>query len=250
MAEKNSQGGIEKIKKDMFELRDDKRAEHSKRFFKTGPGQYGAGDAFLGLTVPQVRSIAKVYLNLEEQSLKDMLDSPWHKIRLCALLIMVGKFKKADGDTRKQIVDLYLSKSDRVNNWDLVDLSVGQILGEWLIDKERSILYELATSENLWRRRMAIVATIAFIRRSEFDDTFNLAEMLLDDREDLIHKATGWMLREVGKRDELRLRSFLTEHYVKLPRTALRYAIERFPESERRAWLKGPVIRNDGEKAY
>ncbi|MBQ7567891.1 DNA alkylation repair protein [bacterium] len=216
-----------------------KQAEHHLRFFKTAPGEYGAGDKFLGLTVPQVRAVAKRSLALGLIDVGRLLDSPWHEVRLCALQILVGKFRRAGEEERRDIVGLYLKNTARINNWDLVDLSVS-ILGEWFADKDRAVLYEMARSQLLWERRMAMVGTLTFIKKGDFADALAIAEMLLSDSADLMHKAVGWMLREVGKKDADVLREFLARHYRQMPRTALRYAIERFPDDERRAWLLKP----------
>ena len=216
-----------------------RQAEHHLRFFKTGPGEYGEGDCFLGLTVPQVRSVSKRCGGVNLEEIRRLLDSPWHEVRLCALQIMVLQFRKAGEAERERIVSLYLERTERINNWDLVDLSVS-ILGEWYSGRDRAELYELAYSRNLWERRMAIVSTHVFIKRGDIGDTLRIAGILLSDPHDLTHKAVGWMLREVGKQDITALKSFLAEHYAMLPRTALRYAIEKFPEDERRAWLRRP----------
>ena len=216
-----------------------RQAEHHLRFFKTGPGEYGEGDQFLGLTVPQVREVSKRGLKTSLEEIARLLDSPWHEVRLCALQILVLQFRKADEEYRESIIKLYLQRTERINNWDLVDLSVS-ILGEWYSGRDRAKLYELALSSSLWERRMAMVATHVFIKRGDVEDALRIAEILLSDHHDLTHKAVGWMLREVGKQDMPALKWFLTEHYPRLPRTSLRYAIEKFPEDERRVWLKNP----------
>ena len=213
------------------------KAKIYARFFKCGPGQYGEGDQFLGLTVPQSRSIAKKYLTLSEMDLEKLLLSPIHEHRLIALLILVEKFKKVDENTKKSIVNFYLAHTPQVNNWDLVDLSADKILGNYLLDKDRAILYRLAHSSLLWERRISIIATFAFIRQKQFGDTFKLAELLLNDKQDLMHKAVGWMLREVGKRDEAALERFLQKHYRNMPRTTLRYAIERFDKEKKKRYM-------------
>ena len=217
-----------------------RQAEHHLRFFKTGPGEYGEGDKFLGLTVPQVRAVSKLGAGIALDEVRCLLDSPWHEVRLCALQILVLQFRRADEKQREHIVSLYLQRAERINNWDLVDLSVN-ILGEWYSGRDRTKLYELARSSSLWERRMAMVATHVFIKRGDIADALRIAEILLSDAHDLTHKAVGWMLREVGKQDMSALKRFLAEHYRRLPRTTLRYAIEKFPEDERRAWLKKPL---------
>lgn len=211
------------------------------RFFKTGPGQYGEGDIFLGVTVPQTRLIVKKYRTLPLPEAEKLLHSPLHECRLAALLIMVTQYQKADEATRKKIVDLYLRNTAYVNNWDLVDSSAPYILGAWLDGKDASILDTLAASGDLWEERIAIVATQYFIRKGDFSHTLRIAEQLINHKHDLIHKAVGWMLREVGKKDVSVLESFLKKHSQTMPRTALRYAIEKFDEPQRKAYLRGEV---------
>ena len=206
-----------------------------ERFFKTGPGQYGEGDIFWGLSVPQSRTIAKQYSQLTLSEVKKLLQSPIHEIRLIALLILVERFLNKP---QKTIVDFYLKNTKYINNWDLVDLSASKILGTWLLDKDPKILYKLIASKNLWERRIAIVASYAFIRADIFKHTIALSEKLLGDTHDLMHKASGWMLREMGKRSINDLRLFLNKHTRRMPRTMLRYAIERLPEKERIIYLK------------
>ena len=216
------------------------KAVHLSRFFKTGPGQYGEGDRFLGVMVPYSRAIAKANKAMPLEEVQLLLESPWHEARLCALLILVYRFKerKITEEEREQIYSFYIKNARRCNNWDLVDLSCRDIVGEYLVDKDRSILYRLADSENLWEQRIAIVATWAFIRRSDFNDTLALAERLMAHKHDLMHKAVGWMLREVGKKDRETLTNFLERNATQLPRTTLRYAIEHYPESQRQYFLK------------
>lgn len=216
------------------------KAVHLSRFFKTGPGQYGEGDRFLGVMVPYSRAIAKANKAMPLEEVQLLLESPWHEARLCALLILVYRFKerKITEEEREQIYSFYIKNARRCNNWDLVDLSCRDIVGEYLVDKERSILYRLADSENLWEQRIAIVATWAFIRRSDFNDTLALAERLMAHKHDLMHKAVGWMLREVGKKDRETLTIFLEKNATQLPRTTLRYAIEHYPEPQRQYFLK------------
>ena len=216
------------------------KAKASAWFFKTGVGQYGHGDTFAGVTVPEQRTIAKQFANLPLTELDGLLASKIHECRLTALLILVAQYQKSDAATREQIVHFYLSHTARINNWDLVDSSASYILGTHLLDataKQRKILYTLARSKDLWERRIALIATLAFIRNDDYADTLAIVELLLPDRHDLIHKASGWMLREVGKRSPDTLRHFLHTHASSMPRTTLRYAIERFPEQERKEWL-------------
>ena len=216
------------------------KAVHLSRFFKTGPGQYGEGDQFLGVVVPQTRSIAKANKATPFDELQLLLDSPWHEARLCALLILVYRFqdRKAMPEEREAIFRFYLKNMRRCNNWDLVDLTCRDIVGEYLVDKDRSLLYRLAESENLWEQRISIVSTWAFIRRNDFGDTLELSERLIGHKHDLMHKAVGWMLREVGKQERQTLTDFLERNATRLPRTALRYAIEHYPEPERQYFLK------------
>jgi len=205
------------------------------RFFKTGPGEYGEGDRFLGIRVPDIRAVSKLDDGVSDISA--LLHSGWHEERLLALLILVRRFGRGDGATKRAIFDLYLSETRWINNWDLVDQSAYQIVGGWLLDRPRAILRELARSRSLWERRIAIVSTYAFIRAGDLGDTFSLSKKLLGDPEDLMHKACGWMLREAGKRDVAALEDFLEEHGPSMPRTMLRYAIEKFPEKRRKQYL-------------
>jgi 3-methyladenine DNA glycosylase AlkD len=206
-------------------------------FFKTGPGQYGAGDVFIGVRVPAIRKIAKEFKSLSLSEILRLLRSKIHEERLAALAILVLQTAKADAETRKRVYDAYLANTKHVNNWDLVDLSAPQLVGEYLVDKSRKPLYRLAKSSWLWDRRISVLATFAFIRRGDYDDTLKIGERLLGDKEDLIHKAVGWMLREVGKRDRTVLTTFLDAHCCVMPRTMLRYAIERLPETQRQRYL-------------
>ncbi len=212
------------------------------RFFKTGPGEYGQGDRFLGLRVPQVRAVVKeLGPAATPADARELLRSPWHEERLCALLLWVHQFREGDQRTRREIYTAYLASTDRINNWDLVDLSAEHVVGGWLHARSRRPLYRLARSRCLWERRIAILATFHFVRRGEFDDTLALAELLRNDEHDLMHKAVGWLLREVGKRDQAAEETFLRRYCRQLPRTMLRYAIERFPEPLRRRYLDGKV---------
>ena len=207
-------------------------------FFKTGEGQYGYGDKFLGIPVPLTRTVAKRHKAAPLSVAVGLLQAEWHEARLCGLLIMVEKMKKARGEEAKLLFDTYLANTARVNNWDLVDLSAPQVVGVFLKDKPHDILYELADSPLLWDNRIAIVSTYAFIKDGRLDDTFTLAVRLMGHKHELMHKAVGWMLREAGKRDFARLRDFVYEYYAQMPRTMLRYAIEKFPEDERKRILK------------
>jgi len=213
------------------------QAKVLRRFFKTGPGDYGEGDEFWGVTVPQIRSVAACFPQVSLRVVDDLLASPVHEARFCAVVLLVRAYSKGDSKAREDVFNFYLSKTDRINNWDLVDVSAPGIVGRQLpLGKGRHILERLVRSKSLWERRIAMVSTLEHIRQQNLDNTFWLAQRLLDDREDLMHKATGWMLREAGKRDEAALRNFLTIHAARMPRTMLRYAIEKFPSAERRAW--------------
>jgi 3-methyladenine DNA glycosylase AlkD len=226
------------IRKCLQTLANPEKAEFLKRFFKTAPGQYGHGDIFLGITVPEQRKVAKEFIKLPLAEVIHLLDSKIHEERLTALIILTCQYSKAKDLEKEKIVKAYLKNLKFVNNWDLVDSSAHQILGEWLLDKDRSVLYKLAKSKNMWERRVSILSTFAFICHGEHKDTFAIAEILLKDQEDLMHKAIGWMLREVGKRVSMdKLRSFLKQHATVLPRTALRYSIEHLDPEERKKWM-------------
>lgn len=216
-------------------------AEQGQRFFKTGKGEYGEGDKFLGVRVPDLRRIAKKHVCLSLKEIAALLKSPFHEIRLLALFVAVSCYEKADEDKKEKIVSIYLANTDYVNSWDLVDASAHKILGDYLFDKKRDLLYELASSDLLWERRIAIIATFNFIKKSSYYDTLRISEILINDEEDLIQKAVGWMLREVGKRSRKTEMRFLNEHAVRMPRTMLRYAIEKFPEELRQKYLRKPI---------
>lgn len=226
------------VTKKLKKLGTPKRAKASARYFKTGKGQYGYGDVFLGLNAVDQRKIAKEFSDLPIPEIKKLLLNKYHECRLTGLLILVLQYKKADGRQRNKIAKFYLSNTKRVNNWDLVDLSAPNILGNYLLNKNRAVLYKLAKSENLWEKRIAILATFAFIKEDDFKESLKIAEILINDKHDLIHKAIGWMLREIGKRSLATEEKFLQEHVLRIPRTTLRYAIERFPENKRQRYLK------------
>ncbi len=223
----------------MLGLADSERAEHSQRFFKTGEGEYGYGDIFLGIRVPVVRQAVKEFKKTSLSTVEKLLKSKYHEVRLFALLLMVYRFSKALEEERGKIYRLYLRSTKYINNWDLVDSSAHHIVGAWLDDKDRSVLDVLSGSKSLWERRIAIIATYYYIKNNSFDDTLRISKRLLGDSEDLIHKAVGWMLREVGKRDLEVEKAFLKVHYKNMPRTMLRYAIEKFEEGERLRYLSG-----------
>jgi len=228
---------ILKIKKKLRKYSNKKKAAILQRFFKTGPGEYAEGDVFIGATVPCVRKVAEEYEDIGMDDIARIIRSPIHEERMLALLILVSKFKSARKLDRKKIYEFYLDSTIFINNWDLVDLTAHHIVGDFLKDKDKDILYKLAGSGGLWERRISIVATFCYIKESNFKETLKIAQMLINDRADLIHKAVGWMLREVGKRDKTILESFLNKNYKRMPRTTLRYAIEKFPESKRQRYL-------------
>ncbi len=219
------------IVRDLKKHSSSERARISARFFKTGKGEYGEGDVFIGLTVPEQRLIARKYSDADFKDLERLFTSKIHEHRLTALLILVEQFK---GFHDKEIVDFYLRNTKGVNNWDLVDLSADKILGEYLADREKSLLYKLAKSDSLWERRISIIATFAFIKRNKFADTLKIAEILLKDKHNLIHKAVGWMLREIGKRDKKTMLAFLRKHHKTMPRVTLSYACERLSPAEKK----------------
>ena len=219
-------------------LSDAEKREIFPKFFKAGKGEYGEGDRFLGVTVPNIRAIAKLHKDISIEEIRELIQSEWHEVRLCALIIMVEKSKKKDEALRKELFNLYLSQTKRINNWDLVDLSCRFIIGEYLLDKSRDILYQLAQSPLLWDNRIAIVSTYAFIRKGQLEDTYALSDLMMQHPYDLMHKAIGWMLREAGKRDSERLYDYVMSHRADMPRTMLRYAIEKFSPKERTILMK------------
>jgi 3-methyladenine DNA glycosylase AlkD len=230
---------LSELIKELQEIADEKQAKNLQRFFKTEKGQYGEGDVFIGLKVPDMRRISKKYVNLNLPNVQKLLDSKIHEHRLVGLFILVDKFKKSDEENKGNIFNFYLKNTKNINNWDLVDLSAPKIVGNFLVDKDKGILYKLAESKSLWEKRISILACFAFIAKEEFNDALRISEILLKDEHDLIHKAVGWMLREIGKKDEKILEDFLKKHYFKIPRTALRYSIEKNEESNRKKFLIG-----------
>jgi 3-methyladenine DNA glycosylase AlkD len=224
---------------DLQKLKNPKQAQNLSWFFKTGKGQYGEGDVFLGIKVPEQRKLVnKYYKEITFPEVQKLLNDKIHEYRLVGLLILVAQYEKADPKAKEAILKFYLRNTKNINNWDLVDLSAYKIVGNYLLDKDRKILYTLAKSKNLWEKRIGIISTFAFIRVNQFQDTLKIAEILLPDKHDLIHKAVGWMLREVGKRDQKTEEEFLDEYGTQMPRTMLRYAIEKFEESLRQSYLK------------
>jgi 3-methyladenine DNA glycosylase AlkD len=229
------------IRSKLRKLGNKKRAKLARRYFKTGPGEYGEGDIFLGIAVPKLRTLAKEYQDLALTDIIDLLQSAIHEERLLALLLLVRAYAHADDDIKKKIYERYLQNTRYINNWDLVDLSAMRIVGAYLMEKSKRPLHHLAASNDMWERRIAVMATFHFIERREFAVSLTIARKLLTDKEDLIHKAVGWMLREVGKRTLRIEEQFLKRHYQKMPRTMLRYAIEKFPEAKRQRYLTGRV---------
>jgi len=227
------------IKQELKKRANPKKAKLLSGFFKTGKGEYGEGDIFLGVIVPETREVAKMFLDLELSEIEKSLFSKIHEERLASLLILVEKYKNGDLPTKKEIFNFYLKNTKYINNWDLVDLTSHKIVGEWLVDKSREILYRLAQSENLWERRISIISCFAFIRNNDFKDAFEISKILLKDKHDLIHKAVGWILREIGKRNLKAEEKFLQEgrRYKNMPRTMLRYA----DEEKRKKYLNGEI---------
>lgn len=229
------------IQKKFRKLANPSKALILERFFKTGLGEYGEGDHFLGVTIPAIRTFSKLHTSLSFKNALALLQSKWHEERMLAVVLLVSQFKEGTLADKERIYKAYLTHAQRFNNWDFVDLSAPHIVGSFLEKKSRSVLDRLAASKNLWERRISIVSTFHFIRLKQFDDTFRIAEKLLSDKHDLIHKAVGWMLREAGKRDLAAEETFLKKQYGKMPRTMLRYAIEKFREDKRKDYLQGKI---------
>ena len=232
---------INKLREKIKRVSNKKHAEAMLWFFKTGKGEYGEGDIFAGIKVPVQRKIAKEFLNLSFTELKELLKSKVHEERLIAPLILVEKYEKGEKKENDKIFRFYIDNRKGINNWDLVDLSAPKIIGHYLLNKDKKLLYDLEKSENLWDRRIAILATYSFIKSGNFDDALRISDLLLNDKHDLIHKAVGWMLREVGKKNLAVEEIFLQQRYNKMPRTMLRYAIEKFPETKRKKYLEGKI---------
>lgn len=234
---------LDEFYKDLNKIRNPEKAKLLQRFFKTGKGEYAEGDIFLGIMVPKQREVAKKFPDLSLNDLQELLSSKVHEYRLTALFILIKKYQKSDN--KKEIVDFYLKNTKNINNWDLVDLSAPRILGDFLLKNskhsmhapDRKILYKLAHSSHLWEKRIAIIATSIFIWHHDFKDALKISEILLKDKHDLIHKAVGWMLREIGKRNQPIEEKFLMKHYKTMPRTMLRYSIEKFPKKKREFYL-------------
>jgi len=238
---KNSTLTASRIYSALSDASDPEKAAFYPHFFKTGKGEYGEGDRFLGVTVPKQRKIAKQHRDLPESEIVKLLESPYHECRLTGLFILVSQFERGDEIRRGQIVEFYLDHIEFINNWDLVDATAHKILGVYLEDKNRSLLIELSEKDHLWSQRISVIATLHFIKLDQYHDTLSLARTFLTHSHDLMHKAVGWMLREIGKRNVDALEGFLLDHYRVMPRTMLRYAIERLPEERRQMYLKGKL---------
>ena len=234
---------LNQIKKELKQLSNPEKARILSRFFKTGKGEYGEGDIFLGIPVPEQRKVAKRHSGISFADLQELLNSKFHEYRLTGMLILVFKYEKTDSPDKNKIFRFYLNNTKNINNWDLVDLSAPKIIGDYLSNKNTSILFKLAKSNNLWERRIAILSTFRFIRNNDFEDAINISKTLLNDEHDLIHKAVGWMLREIGKRDQEKEEEFLRKYYGQMPRTMLRYAIEKFSENKRKKYLSKKNIK-------
>lgn len=230
---------MEKLKEKLKSHSNPQKAKILKTFFKTKIGEYGEGDIFLGISVPIQRKIVKeIEETFELENIQKLLNSKIHEERFISLLLLISKYEKGNINQKKEIVKFYLNNAKKINNWDLVDISAPKILGDWLLKHNRNILYKLAKSNNLWEKRISIISCFTFIRKKEFKDCIKISKILLTDSHDLIHKAVGWMLREIGKRNKKLLINFLENNYKKMPRTTLRYAIEKFEEKKRKEILK------------
>jgi len=229
------------VKKELKKYINKQKAEKYKSFFKTAKGDYGEGDIFLGVVVPDQRKVAKIYKDLPIDEIEILLHDPIHECRFTALVILINCFEKASESEKETYVNLYMYNYTQVNNWDLVDVSAPKILGPWFYDKERKTLYEWAKSGHLWKERIAIMSTFYFIKKNDYKDALAIADILLNHDHDLIHKAVGWMIREIGNRDLDIEINFLKNRYKKMPRTMLRYAIEKFPEKLRKSYLHGEI---------
>jgi 3-methyladenine DNA glycosylase AlkD len=225
----------------LLKLADKDKGATLQRFFKTGKGEYGEGDKFIGVMVPSIRKLSTQFNQLALTDIQKLLRSPYNEERLLGFLILINQFQKSPEEIKVKLYRFYLKNLRYVNNWNLVDGSAPYIMGPYLENRSRNILYQLIKSKNIWKRRIAILSTFHFIRNHDYKDALKMIRMLLNDKHDLIHKASGWMLREIGKRDENVLETFLAEHYLKMPRMMLRYAIERFSERKRKAYLTGDI---------
>ncbi len=225
------------LKQELQKLKNPEKAKVYLKFFKTKKGEYGEGDTFLGVSVPEQRKIAKKYFDLSLKELQELLSTNIHEYKMCSLFILIDKYRKSDKTEKKKIFDFYLKNTININNWYLVDISAPHIIGDYLLNKDRKILYKLANSKNLWEKRISIISTFTFIKNNQFEDTLKISEILLNDNHDLIHKAVGWMLREVGKRDQKTEETFLEKYHKSMPKTMLRYSIEKFEENKKKYYL-------------
>ncbi|MGD2029464.1 MAG: DNA alkylation repair protein [Desulfobacterales bacterium] len=230
---------IRDIRIKLQQLGSEEKASILQRFFKTGPGDYGDGDVFIGVKVPELRKLVKEYQDITLDTVKQLLSSLIHEERMLALLILIDKYSKGNDTVKKKIYELYIQNTKFINSWDLVDSSAHHIIGDFLLNKSKAPIYRLATSKSLWERRIAILSTFRFIKQGNYSETLKISKILLTDEQDLIHKAVGWMLREIGKRHISTEETFLKKYYKQMPRTMLRYAIEKFPESKRQKYLRG-----------
>ena len=228
---------LQDIKEELQSLANSETAKHSQRFFKTGKGEYGEGDIFLGIRVPAIRKLAKKYSQLSLSNIQSLLKSKFHEQRLLAIIMLVNLYKIADKQTQKKIFTIYINNTKYINNWDLVDISAASIVGAYLDDKSKRLLYDFSDSDDLWKRRISVISTYYFIRNNDFTDCLKLSKRLLNDPHDLIHKAVGWMLREIGKRNQPIEEVFLDEYASRMPRTMLRYALEKFPADSRKSYM-------------
>ncbi|MBU0580527.1 MAG: DNA alkylation repair protein [Candidatus Margulisbacteria bacterium] len=232
---------MQNIKKELAKYIDPEKAKIYPRFFMAGIGEYGEGDIFIGVTVPNIQKIAKKYINLPFPEIKTLLSAKIHEYRCLAVHVLIYRYQKGSKQEQEKIAKFYLANLKGINNWDLVDISTPKILGHYLFDKDRSVIYKFSKANSLWLQRISIMTTFYFIRQNDFADTLKLAKFFLNHKHDLIHKAAGWMLREIGKRDKKVEVAFLNKHYKNMPRTMLRYAIEKFPKKERIKYLKGSI---------
>ncbi|MBL7051153.1 DNA alkylation repair protein [Candidatus Woesearchaeota archaeon] len=229
---------IAQLKEELQKQANPEQAKILKRFFKTGKGQYGEGDVFLGIKVPIQRAIAKKYTKSSLEQLQELLNTNIHEYRFTSLVILINKYNNSDEQGKKEVYEFYIQNIKNINNWDLVDISCPNIIGDYLLEKDKTILYDFAKSAHLWTKRIAIISTLRFIKNNQFEDTLNIAEILLKDKHDLLHKAVGWMLREVGKKNQKAEEAFLDRYYRQMPRTMLRYSIERFSEEKKKYYMK------------
>lgn len=235
------------LHKALLKAKNPARAEHLQRFFKTGTGEYGEGDIFVGLTTPESRQMAEKFKDLPYSEIQKVLEGKFHEERLIGLLLLVNRYQTGSDNDKKKVYEMYIKNTEHINNWDLVDVTADKIIGSYLENKDKALLYQFVKSKSLWERRIAIISTFYYIKKGNPSETLKIAEILKDDKEDLIHKAVGWMLREIGKRCTISVEeNFLRRHYKTMPRTMLRYAIEHFPEKKRKYYLVLPIPRVGG----